>query len=85
MFGPQKQHWIILLDYKDCSALNFADGILDFVLVSRYPGKVSSKMGVLNVLLIEWKGNYAERVAVGRFFEDAWIKRGPVMKDIELV
>lgn len=39
---------------------------------------------VLNVMLIKWVDNHAERVAVARIHEDAWLKQTPVKKDIVL-
>jgi hypothetical protein len=39
---------------------------------------------VLNVILIKWVGDHAERVAVARIHEDAWTKLSPVKKDIVL-
>jgi hypothetical protein len=39
---------------------------------------------VLNVLLIKWVGEHAERVAVARIHEDAWLQRNPIKKDIVL-
>jgi hypothetical protein len=39
---------------------------------------------VLNVILIKWVGDHAERVAVARIHEDAWLKLSPVKKDIIL-
>jgi hypothetical protein len=39
---------------------------------------------VLNVMLIRWVGEYAERVAIARIHEDAWDQLGPVKKEIVL-
>jgi hypothetical protein len=39
---------------------------------------------MLNVMLIRWHGEYAERVAIARIHEDAWLKRSPARKDIVL-
>lgn len=39
---------------------------------------------MLNVMLIKWVGEHAERVAVARIHEDAWTRRSPVKKDIVL-
>ncbi|KAF2706260.1 hypothetical protein K504DRAFT_447973 [Pleomassaria siparia CBS 279.74] len=39
---------------------------------------------VLNVVLIKWVGDHAERVAVARIHEDAWLKLSPVKKHIVL-
>jgi hypothetical protein len=39
---------------------------------------------MLNVLLVRWVGEYAERVAVARIHEDEWVRRGPVRKDVVL-
>lgn len=39
---------------------------------------------VLNVILIKWVGDHAERVAVARIHEDAWLKQNPVKKEIVL-
>jgi hypothetical protein len=39
---------------------------------------------MLNVMLIRWNGEFAERLAVARIHEDAWKARGPVRKDIVL-
>ncbi|KAF2468534.1 uncharacterized protein BDR25DRAFT_304952, partial [Lindgomyces ingoldianus] len=39
---------------------------------------------LLNVILIKWVGNYAERVAVARIHENAWKQCKPVKRDIVL-
>lgn len=39
---------------------------------------------VLNVILIKWVGDHAERVAVARIHDDAWPRQNPVIKDIVL-
>lgn len=39
---------------------------------------------MLNVILIKWVGEYAERVAVARIHEDVWLQRSPVKKEIAL-
>jgi hypothetical protein len=39
---------------------------------------------VLNVMLIKWVGEHAERIAIARIHEDAWLAKGPVRKDIVL-
>lgn len=39
---------------------------------------------VLNVMLVKWVGEYAERVAVGRMHEDVWRERGPKRRDVVL-
>jgi hypothetical protein len=39
---------------------------------------------MLNVMIIRWHGDYAERVAIARIHEDAWLKLDPVRKDIVL-
>jgi hypothetical protein len=39
---------------------------------------------MLNIMLIKWHGDYAERVAVGRIHEDEWMKHSPKKKDIVL-
>ncbi|KAF1940288.1 hypothetical protein EJ02DRAFT_456126 [Clathrospora elynae] len=39
---------------------------------------------MLNVMLIKWVGEYAERVAIARIHEDAWLERSPAKKDIVL-
>jgi hypothetical protein len=39
---------------------------------------------MLNVMLIRWHGDYAERVAIARIHEDAWLEQKPVRKDIVL-
>ncbi|KAF2193366.1 hypothetical protein K469DRAFT_690964 [Zopfia rhizophila CBS 207.26] len=39
---------------------------------------------MLNVILIKWVGNYAERVAVARIHEDAWLKCSPNKQEITL-
>jgi hypothetical protein len=39
---------------------------------------------MLNVLLIRWVGEHAERVAVARIHEDAWLQCSPGKKDIIL-
>jgi len=39
---------------------------------------------VLNVILIKWVGDHAERVAVARIHEDAWLRQNPTKKDIIL-
>ncbi len=39
---------------------------------------------MLNVMLIKWVGDYAERVAIARIHEDAWLQQSPVKHDIVL-
>ncbi|KAH7135492.1 hypothetical protein B0J11DRAFT_160856 [Dendryphion nanum] len=39
---------------------------------------------MLNVMLIRWVGEYAERVAVARIHEEGWLQCNPVKKDIVL-
>lgn len=39
---------------------------------------------ILNVMLIKWVGEHAERVAIARIHEDAWMQRNPVKKNIVL-
>ena len=39
---------------------------------------------LLNVMLIEWKGDWAERLAIGLIHEDAWGSARPVKKHIML-
>jgi hypothetical protein len=39
---------------------------------------------MLNVMLIKWVGDHAERVAIARIHEDAWLAKSPVRKDIVL-
>lgn len=39
---------------------------------------------MLNVMLIKWVGEHAERVAIARIHEDEWMQRGPVRKEIVL-
>lgn len=39
---------------------------------------------MLNVMLIKWVGDHAERVAIARIHEDAWMQQSPVKKDIVL-
>jgi hypothetical protein len=39
---------------------------------------------MLNVMLIRWNGEFAERVAIARIHEDAWKARNPTRKDIVL-
>lgn len=39
---------------------------------------------MLNVMLIKWVGEYAERVAVARIHEDAWAEMGPQRTDVVL-
>ncbi|KAI4698749.1 hypothetical protein J4E81_005360 [Alternaria sp. BMP 2799] len=39
---------------------------------------------MLNVMLIKWVGEYAERVAVARIHEDEWKKHSPSKQDIVL-
>jgi hypothetical protein len=39
---------------------------------------------MLNVMLIKWVGEHAERVAIARIHEDAWMQQGPVKKEIVL-
>lgn len=39
---------------------------------------------MLNVMLIKWVGEHAERVAIARIHEDAWVAQGPVKKEIVL-
>ncbi|KAF2739703.1 hypothetical protein EJ04DRAFT_519355 [Polyplosphaeria fusca] len=39
---------------------------------------------MLNVMLIRWHGDYAERVAVGKIHEDEWQKHKPTRRNIVL-
>ncbi|KAL5114180.1 hypothetical protein ACEQ8H_007928 [Pleosporales sp. CAS-2024a] len=39
---------------------------------------------MLNVMMIKWVGEYAERVAIARIHEDVWKKLNPARKDIVL-
>ena len=39
---------------------------------------------MLNVMLIRWVGEYAERVAIAKIHEDAWNARSPARKEIVL-
>jgi hypothetical protein len=39
---------------------------------------------MLNVMLIKWVGEYAERVAIARIHEDEWLQHCPTRKDIVL-
>jgi len=39
---------------------------------------------LLNLILIKWVGDHAERVAVARIHEDAWLQRNPQKKEIVL-
>lgn len=39
---------------------------------------------ILNLMLIRWNGDFAERVAIARMHEDEWVRRNPVKKDIVL-
>jgi hypothetical protein len=39
---------------------------------------------MLNVMIIRWHGDHAERVAIARIHEDAWLKLNPKRKDIVL-
>jgi hypothetical protein len=39
---------------------------------------------MLNVILIKWVGEHAERVAVARIHEDAWLQCAPIKKEIVL-
>ncbi|KAF2001942.1 hypothetical protein P154DRAFT_432152 [Amniculicola lignicola CBS 123094] len=39
---------------------------------------------MLNVMLIKWVGDSAERVAIARIHEDAWLQRNPTRKEIVL-
>jgi hypothetical protein len=39
---------------------------------------------MLNVMIIRWHGDYAERVAIARIHEDACLELKPVRKDIVL-
>jgi hypothetical protein len=39
---------------------------------------------LLNVMLIEWKGESAERLAIAQIHEDAWAKAGAAKKKIVL-
>jgi hypothetical protein len=39
---------------------------------------------MLNVMLIRWNGEHAERIAIARIHEDAWLQRSPVKKDVVL-
>ncbi|KAF1845169.1 uncharacterized protein K460DRAFT_366056 [Cucurbitaria berberidis CBS 394.84] len=39
---------------------------------------------MLNVMLIKWVGEHAERVAIARIHEDVWKQQSPVKKDIVL-
>jgi hypothetical protein len=35
-------------------------------------------------MLIEWRDAYAERLAIGYLYEDAWEEANPVLKDVFL-
>jgi hypothetical protein len=37
-----------------------------------------------NVMLVRWHGDVAERVAIARMHEDAWVEMGPVRKEVVL-
>ena len=39
---------------------------------------------MLNVMLIKWVGEHAERIAIARIHEDTWLAKEPVRKDIVL-
>ncbi|KAF1911444.1 hypothetical protein BDU57DRAFT_461575 [Ampelomyces quisqualis] len=39
---------------------------------------------MVNVMLVRWVGEFAERVAVGRMHEDVWREGGPRRKDVVL-
>ena len=39
---------------------------------------------MLNVMLIKWVGEHAERVAIARIHESAWLAKSPVRKEIVL-
>ncbi|KAH7083000.1 hypothetical protein BKA63DRAFT_141491 [Paraphoma chrysanthemicola] len=39
---------------------------------------------MLNVMLVRWVGEVAERVAIARIHEDAWMAEGPVRKEVVL-
>jgi hypothetical protein len=39
---------------------------------------------MMNVMLIRWNGEFAERVAIARIHEDAWMQQEPVRKEIVL-
>ena len=39
---------------------------------------------MMNVMLIRWVGEFAERVAIARIHEDAWMRQEPVRKEIVL-
>ena len=39
---------------------------------------------MLNVILIKWVGDHAERVAVARIHEDAWLQCNPIKQEIIL-
>ncbi|KAH6208230.1 hypothetical protein HBI15_160500 [Parastagonospora nodorum] len=39
---------------------------------------------MVNVMLVKWVGEHAERVAVGRIHEDTWAAGGPVRREIVL-
>jgi len=39
---------------------------------------------MLNVMLIKWVGEHAERVAIARIHEDVWMQRSPMKTDIVL-
>ena len=39
---------------------------------------------VANIMLIEWKNSYAERLAIGQVHEDAWAAVQTERKDIIL-
>ncbi|KAF2830819.1 hypothetical protein CC86DRAFT_284437 [Ophiobolus disseminans] len=39
---------------------------------------------MINVMLIKWVGEHAERIAIARIHEDAWLAKKPVRKDVVL-
>jgi hypothetical protein len=39
---------------------------------------------MLNVMLVKWDAGVAERVAIARIHEDAWMAGGPTRRDVVL-
>ncbi|KAL6712248.1 hypothetical protein ACN47E_000125 [Coniothyrium glycines] len=57
----------------DKEIMDFDDGVYEM-----------GEWKMLNVMLIKWVGDHAERVAIARIHEDEWTQREPKRKDIVL-
>jgi hypothetical protein len=56
----------------------------DEVVAEHDEGFEEGEWKMLNVMLIRWDGDVAERVAIARMHEDAWEEMGPVRKEVVL-